>query len=564
MGTATGTVTETLVFNGVDGATGQYLTPKLTAHQLSGLAQGKPLAAPAAPVAAAPADPDELRHLSELKWRHRQATERTFAPIEGVDPKDLAEAGWGVVFAHDADPAIREALAPAARAPPRPGGRDEGGPLPRVRRRRRATAPARRRSSSSPATAPGPARPTPTRCRTTCCSSATPRRSRTASSTSSTSSTPSAGSTSTTRRRSTPSTPAASSRPRPAPPLPRRAAFFGVQNPDDPATQLSADRAGQAAGRAPSPHDKPDWTLQTLLAAEATKARLGGCWAAPRPPPCSSPPATAWASRTATRASCRTRGRCSARTGPARSQWREAIPPDFYFAADDVGADARLLGLIAFYFACYGAGTPRLDDFAHRAFAQPRADRPARLRRRAAAAAARPPQGRRPGGGRPRRARLGLLLPLAGGPAAQLGVFTSTLKRLMEGHPIGSAIEYFNERYAELAADLSGELEEIKFGKVADDYALAEMWTANNDARSYVIIGDPAVRLVVGGDGAAVVERATIGPVTLPRPPERPAAPSATTGSPAAGTAPVPTAPSPTAPALGGAADRLRRGVPAD
>src|SRR3712207_4758814 len=97
---------EPIVLNGVDGASGQYLAPELTGHDLANLAQGKPLAQPDAPVTAVPSDEQEARHLSELAWRHRVATEATFAPIEGVDPKNLAETGWGVVFAHDASPAI--------------------------------------------------------------------------------------------------------------------------------------------------------------------------------------------------------------------------------------------------------------------------------------------------------------------------------------------------------------------------------------------------------------------------------------------------------------------------
>ena len=46
-------------------------------------------------------------------------------------------------------------------------------------------------------------------------------------------------------------------------------------------------------------------------------------------------------------------------SGLARQKkWdNKAIPEEFYFSADDVGDEARLLGLIAFHFAYYGAGT---------------------------------------------------------------------------------------------------------------------------------------------------------------------------------------------------------------
>jgi hypothetical protein len=48
--------------------------------------------------------------LADQKAKMWRETESHLAPMEGIDANDLSQAGSGVVFCHNADPAIREAL----------------------------------------------------------------------------------------------------------------------------------------------------------------------------------------------------------------------------------------------------------------------------------------------------------------------------------------------------------------------------------------------------------------------------------------------------------------------
>lgn len=83
------------------------------------------------------------------------------------------------------------------------------------------------------------------------------------------------------------------------------------------------------------------------------------------------------------------------------------------------------------------------------------------------------------------------------GAGEQLGALRSTVTRLLNGQRVGYAMEYMNQRYAELSSALSIRLEDAKWDKQVDNKELAGLWTAHNDARSFIVVGDPAVRLSV-------------------------------------------------------------------
>jgi len=193
---------------------------------------------------------------------------------------------------------------------------------------------------------------------------------------------------------------------------------------------------------------------------------------------------------------------------PGPGEWREPIPEHFYFAGDHLSSDADLHGTIAFLFACYGAGTPELDEFSKQARRKRGAIAPHPfIAGLPTAMLSRPKGGALAVIGHVERAWGHSFLWAGSGEKGKVGrqatVFESTLKSLMSGMPVGAAMEYFDERYAELASDLSVMLEEIEHGTITAGPELANLWTANNDARGYAILGDPAV-CVQAREGAPV------------------------------------------------------------
>jgi hypothetical protein len=476
-------VPDQLVINGINIATGDYATAPLSAGEVSRIARGLAV---------------DLAHLRDLK-RKEESAAPGFAPLPGVDPTDLAQAGWGVIFAFGADPAIKEALTPLLRLREKQATASQ--PLFRVlegefsyRRGESKNDYLKRLPhcvGGGKGVAPGPVNPRklpyylllvggpdeiPYRFQYELDVDYAVGRL----------------SFETVQEYADYAATVVSAESGDYT-MPRRAVFFGARNRGDRATICSADHLIKPLSGLVTA-DAPDWTIETIVGEEATKQNLLDILGGARTPSVLFSATHGAVLPSNDPLQSRHQGALICQDWPGPDAWRKPFPSDFFVSRDDISDGAKVKGLLLFLFACYSAGTPQFDDFGHNAgIRHPIAshDLVAALPRRLLEL---------PGGGA--LAVVGHVdrawsFSFQWGRAGdQLDIYHSTLIQLFAGLPVGAALEVINQFYASIATLLNGELEDMKFGKTPDDRELAGLWAANNDARNFVVLGDPAVRLL--------------------------------------------------------------------
>lgn len=277
--------------------------------------------------------------------------------------------------------------------------------------------------------------------------------------------------------------------------LPRQVTLFGVANPDDQGTKLSSQYLVEPL-YAHLKESKPDWPVNIFFKDAATKAQLARLLGGDQTPvflftashsivfPLDNPNQLS------------SQGALLCQDWPGPEVWQGELGKDFYFAADDVDENAQLLGLIMFSFASYGAGTPKYNDYS---LAQSSNER---KQLASQAFVARLPQHllSHPKGGA--LAVIGQTGPgwgysfvQSGAEQATAGTFYKAVDQLLEGYPVGAAMEPFNQRYAELATELDAWLL-LMLEQQPGTLKMPQTLLMTLDARDYVIVGDPAVRLV--------------------------------------------------------------------
>lgn len=168
---------------------------------------------------------------------------------------------------------------------------------------------------------------------------------------------------------------------------------------------------------------------------------------------------------------------------------------DHYVTAQEFGDDLNVHGMVAFLFACFGAGTPDKNHFLRAG------NEPEKIA--AAPFVSAIPQrllGHPKGGALAVLGHVDMAWSYSFKPPKidhQIQPFRNLIGRILKGHPVGNATTDFSERYAALSAELLAQLDRSQQPQEISAKKLARMWIERNDAQNYIMLGDPAARVRV-------------------------------------------------------------------
>lgn len=292
---------------------------------------------------------------------------------------------------------------------------------------------------------------------------------------------------------------------------PHRAAFWGTAHPGDQHTDLSARQFLQPLFAEFQEHSQDQgWQAELYEPDRATKASLLGLLGGPETPALLVTACHGVGYPYGHPEQARLQGSlvCQDWGGPGSSLARDA-----FVSAEDIPAQANLLGSIIFHYASFATGTPYLEDWL---LARDRA-RPALAHRALLSTLPQRLLGHPGGGalaviGQAERA-WGYSIPDQESPNPS-PAYRQFLEALLRGASVQSAMEAFKDRYAVAAQLLSNELDELRYRQSFDSLRVARLLIENNEARSLTLLGDPAARLPLAPHGKSVT-RPALEPVAL-------------------------------------------------
>ena len=295
----------------------------------------------------------------------------------------------------------------------------------------------------------------------------------------------------------------------------RDISFFSVKDEGDRATESSAAYLIPPLEKIVQKNQDQGWTLNRFEGeGQATKAQLGQLLGGDQTPALLFTASHGMAYRPENISQAKQEDLQGALL--CQGAYRNLQPANTFSGAD-LNPEAGLSGMIAFFFACFSAGTPQANEFQtidDYLVKRGGAGMPAKLAERAFLAQL--PQAML---GHPKGGALAVIghverawqhsFMLSDFSAANTSNFDIVLRQLLKGQPVGEALNEFGLRFGSIATRLTDQLSDFKYyqqqrEEYPDEYQefikehglnMVSLWTRHHDAKNYVLLGDPAVCL---------------------------------------------------------------------